>query len=98
MGRHDNRDDKRLALATPDLAADVHDTARFHFPEGLDTSGFVGWLASHRKTRLGTGVFVICGQNNTRGGIFDNGGCPALVGGEAIAEINRLRQQVGVPR
>jgi len=28
----------------------------FHFPEGLDNSGFVGWLATALKEELGTGV------------------------------------------
>src|SRR6185436_17586977 len=31
---------------------------RFHFPPGVDNSGFVGWLASHLKRKCGTGVFV----------------------------------------
>jgi hypothetical protein len=59
----------------------------FHFPEGLDNSGFVGWLASRLKQSLGTGVFVICGQNSDRGGIFDYWGCPAEIGQAAIAEV-----------
>lgn len=40
----------------------------FHFPPELDNSGFVGWLATELKRRLGTGVFVVCGQNSARGG------------------------------
>src|SRR4051812_33374912 len=32
----------------------------FHFPPNLDNSGFVGWLASHLKASVGTGVFVVC--------------------------------------
>ena len=49
---------------------------RFHFPSGVDNSGFVGWLASHLKREVGTGVFVVCGQNVRRGGIYDYWGCP----------------------
>jgi hypothetical protein len=49
---------------------------RFQFPGGLDNSGFVGWLASELKRRLGTGILVVCGQNSGRGGIFDYWGCP----------------------
>ena len=30
----------------------------FHFAPNLDNSGFVGWLASHLKASVGTGVFV----------------------------------------
>lgn len=48
----------------------------FHFKPGFDNSGFVGWLATHLKHSLGTGVFVVCGQNSNKGGIFDYWGCP----------------------
>jgi hypothetical protein len=30
----------------------------FHFDGCSDNNGFVGWLASHLKAKLGTGVFV----------------------------------------
>jgi len=63
----------------------------FHFTPGLDNSGFVGWLASHLKARLGTGVLVICGQNSKRGGIFDYWGTPLSVSSQVIAEVQRLR-------
>lgn len=61
---------------------------RFHFPAGLDNSGFVGWLADELKRRLGTGIFVVCGQNSQRGGIFDYWGCPLeLRGGAASGHV-----------
>lgn len=63
---------------------------RFHFPQGADNSGFVGWLASYLKARFGTGVFVTCGQNSGEGGIFDYWGCPWSIRSEIIAEIERL--------
>ena len=63
----------------------------FHFPEGLDNSGFVGWLASQLKRSVGTGVFVVCGQNGARGGIFDYWGCPVDVADQVLKEINSLR-------
>lgn len=69
---------------------------RFHFAEGMDNSGFVGWLASSLKTTLGTGVFVTCGQNCKRGGIFDYWGCPVQLGEQVIQEITRLRIQGNV--
>ena len=62
----------------------------FHFPEARDNSGFVGWLASHLKDRLGTGVFVICGYNSARGGVFDYWGCPAVLADELFAELHAL--------
>lgn len=63
----------------------------FHFPDAVDNSGFVGWLATHLKTRLGTGVFVVCGSNTARGGIYDYWGCPAELLDQATREIAALR-------
>jgi hypothetical protein len=57
----------------------------------LDNSGFVGWLASHLKTAVGTGVFVVCGQNTRRGGIFDYWGVPVEAADAVLAEVRRLR-------
>jgi hypothetical protein len=65
----------------------------FHFPDGLDNSGFVGWLATHLKRELGTGVFVVCGQNSKRGGIYDYWGCPAELRDEAQRVIEQLRER-----
>lgn len=64
----------------------------FHFPDGADNSGFVGWLATHLKARLGTGVFVVCGSNRGRGGIYDYWGCPADLTAEAIRVVAELRE------
>lgn len=63
----------------------------FHFPDGLDNSGFVGWLASRLKQELGTGVFVVCGQNSARGGIFDYWGVPLSMKDEADRVVAQLR-------
>jgi len=63
----------------------------FHFKEGLDNSGFVGWLASKIKRELGTGVFVVCGQNTGKGGIFDYWGCPIEIANEVIRLVQQLR-------
>ena len=63
----------------------------FHFTANLDNSGFVGWLASHLKASIGTGVLVVCGQNSQRGGIFDYWGAPTSVASQVIAEIRNLR-------
>jgi len=63
----------------------------FHFADGLDNSGFVGWLATALKQELGTGVLVICGQNSGRGGIYDYWGCPAQLRDEATRVIRQLR-------
>ncbi|MFI0484065.1 DUF6196 family protein [Actinomadura sp. 9N215] len=63
----------------------------FHFPADQDNSGFVGWLATHLKAELGTGVFVICGSNRARGGIYDYWGCPVDMLDEAVAVVEALR-------
>ena len=64
----------------------------FHFEDGLDNSGFVGWLASTIKRELGTGVFVVCGQNTKQGGIFDYWGCPTSISNEVITLVKELRK------
>lgn len=64
---------------------------RIHFPADVDNSGFVGWLASLMKSRFGTGVLVICGQNSARGGIFDYYGFPFELRARVFEEIRRLR-------
>lgn len=64
---------------------------RFHFPEDCDDSGFVGWLASHLKRTLGTGVFVVCGQNSASGGIFDYSGFPIGLRDSVLEQIAALR-------
>jgi hypothetical protein len=61
------------------------------FPAGLDNSGFVGWLAGRLKTELGTGVFVICGSNRDRGGIYDYWGCPIGLLDDTVAVVEALR-------
>ena len=63
----------------------------FHFEDGFDNSGFVGWLAWKIKEEFGSGVFVLCGQNSSNGGIFDYWGCPFVIAGKVIDYINDLR-------
>ncbi len=62
----------------------------FHFPAGVDNSGFVGWLASHIKHLTGSGVIVVCGTNSRRGGIYDYWGCPGVVRDEVLAAVHDL--------
>lgn len=62
----------------------------FHFKEGLDNSGFVGWLASRIKAELGTGLFVVCGQNSNKGGVFDYWGCPIAIAEEVLEFVKNL--------
>lgn len=62
----------------------------FHFDKCKDNSGFIGWLANHLKEKLGTGLFVTCGQNTSRDGIFDYWGCPVELGDKAVEEVQKL--------
>ncbi|GAA2159098.1 DUF6196 family protein [Actinomadura napierensis] len=63
----------------------------FHFSDQVDNSGFVGWLATRLKVELGTGVFVVCGSNRARGGIYDYWGCPIDLLPQAITVVETLR-------
>ena len=89
------RDDDVWSLLVPveKLGTENFRIFRFHFKEGLDNSGFVGWLATKIKEKFGSGIFVICGQNSEQGGIFDYNGCPIEISDEIIAFINKLRKQ-----
>jgi len=77
------------------VRADDRPTERFrlwcsHFPPNLDNSGFVGWLATRIKRKTGSGIFIVCGQNSARGGIYDYAGCPAGVADTVLGEIRAL--------
>lgn len=87
------RDDAVWSALVPndDPSQERFSVFSFHFQPGLDNSGFVGWLASHLKAAVGTGVFVVCGQNARRGGIFDYWGVPVEAADAVIAEVRRLR-------
>jgi hypothetical protein len=68
----------------------------FHFAVDLPNSGFVGWLASQFKQHLGTGVFVVCGQNAKDGGIYDYWGVPIEVAKPALALVASLGAQMHI--
>lgn len=68
----------------------------FHFPSGADNSGFVGWLATRIKATTGSGILVVCGQNATRGGIYDYWGCPAEAAHAVLPEV--LALTAGAPQ
>ncbi len=82
------RDDDVWGALVPsdDANAERFFVFSFHFA-GRDNSGFVGWLATLLKQRLGSGVFVMCGSNAGRGGIFDHWGAPLALRDAAIAEL-----------
>ena len=86
------RDDKVWSQLVPceDVGQELFGVFRFHFSEGADNSGFVGWLAMRLKQRFGTGVFVTCGQNREEGGIFDYWGVPASLASDVFADIQAL--------
>ncbi|MFD3699157.1 DUF6196 family protein [Streptomyces sp. NPDC058646] len=62
----------------------------------MDHSGFVGRPATHLKAEPGTGVFVVCGSNRTRGGIYDHRGRPIDLLDASVAAVGALR--AGGPR
>jgi hypothetical protein len=63
----------------------------FHFPEGIDNSGFIGWLATLLKHRAGTGAVVICGSNGNDGGVFDYWAIPVAAAEKARLLVDELR-------
>ena len=71
-------------------ADELFSVFRVHFASGLDNSGFVGWLATAFKRELGTGVFVVCGQNTRRGGIFDYWGVPLALREQAMRFLDEF--------
>ncbi|MCL2811517.1 MAG: DUF6196 family protein [Clostridia bacterium] len=77
-------------IPSEDKAKELFTVIGFHFKPGFDNSGFVGWLATHLKQKLGTGVFVVCGQNSNKGGIFDYWGSPVEIGNAFIEEVQSL--------
>jgi len=77
-------------VPSEDLTKERFKIIRFYFKEALDNSGFIGWLASHLKHKIGTGVFVICGQNRGHGGIYDYWGYPLDAAESVIEEIQNL--------
>ena len=85
------RDDEVWSQLVPcvDSNQELFKIFSFHFENCIDNSGFVGWLASHLKTELGTGVFVTCGQNLKRGGIFDYWGCPLEIAEDVVSQIEK---------
>ncbi|MDE3720129.1 DUF6196 family protein [Nocardiopsis sp. N85] len=62
------------------------------FPPGIDNSGYVGWLSTTVKRRTGSGVFVVCGDNPARGGIFDYLGYPLEAAESVRSLIDDLRR------
>jgi hypothetical protein len=64
---------------------------RTTFSPAIDNSGFVGWLATTIKQRTGSGVFLVCGDNPARGGIFDYLGYPLAMADEVRDLIDGLR-------
>jgi hypothetical protein len=81
-------------------SAELFKVFGFHFEGIEDNSGFVGWLASYLKRELGAGLFVVCGHNSKRGGIFDYWGCPAELAEPVTRQIRLLidRGKVGDDR
>jgi hypothetical protein len=76
------RDHEKLSALSPDSpehsGGDRFAVFRVVLPAGEDDSGFVGWLSSRIKARTGSGVFVICGHDRERGGVFDYYGVPVV--------------------
>ncbi|GHE82120.1 hypothetical protein GCM10017786_11050 [Amycolatopsis deserti] len=84
------RDDGRASALCPAGPGERFAVFRVVLPRGADDSGFVGWLSTRVKASTGSGLFVICGQNSERGGIFDFYGVPEAAAGEVRELLERL--------
>jgi len=90
------RDEGQLSVLCPasepasETAEERFGVFRVVLPSGADDSGFVGWLATRIKAATGSGLFVVCGQNRERGGIFDYYGVPEVAVPEVAAVLERL--------
>lgn len=82
----------------PDDALEKFGVTLTTFAPHIENSGFVGWLATAIKRRLGSGVFVICGDNPRRGGIFDYLGYPLAIKAAVHTLMDELRLPVGRDR
>jgi hypothetical protein len=88
----------QLVPMRPESSALTYTVFSLHFAEAMSASGFVGWLASHLKRTVGTGVIVVCGRDARQSdaldavslGLFDYWGCPSHVGEAVIAEVRAL--------
>jgi len=77
-------------IPSKEKSTELYKVFSFHFKRGIDNSGFVGWLASYLKHKIGTGVFVVCGFDSQQGGFYDYWGCPAEISDKVIYEVNKL--------
>lgn len=88
------RDEGRRSGVCPATAAtdsaELFRVFRVVLPPARDDSGFVEWLASRIKEATGSGVFVLCGYNRHRGGVFDYYGVPEAAASEVRLLLNRL--------
>jgi hypothetical protein len=80
-----------LVPASPQHVGEQFGVTLTTFPPQIDNSGYVGWLATTIKQTLGSGVFVICGDNPRRGGIFDYLGYPLEMADAVHSLIDQLR-------
>jgi hypothetical protein len=91
------RDGEHWSQLVPASQGEMLAVWMFHFLDGADNSGFVGWLASEIKKRTGSGVAVVCGQNSLRGGIFDYWMCPVEASEDVLRVVGELRSD-GIER
>jgi hypothetical protein len=85
------RDEGRLSALRPSSGTgEQFQVFRVVLPPAVDDSGFVGWLSSRVKAATGSGLFVICGYDKERGGVFDYYGVPDAAAEDVRRVIARL--------
>jgi hypothetical protein len=88
-------DEGRVSALVPGVSdtEEVFTVFRVVLPAGVDDSGFVGWLASTIKAATGSGLFVVCGYDEQRGGIYDYYGVPQGVAGQVRHVVAALSSE-----
>jgi hypothetical protein len=87
-------DEGRVSALVPGRSdGEVFEVFRVVLPAGVDDSGFVGWFASAIKAATGSGVFVVCGYDEQRGGIYDYYGVPRRAARDVRAVVDALSRE-----
>ncbi|WP_224390227.1 DUF6196 family protein [Pseudonocardia sp. ICBG1293] len=90
------RDEGRTSALVPAGAGtELFEVLRVVLPRGRDDSGFVGWFASQVKAATGSGLFVVCGYDAARGGVYDYYGVPRDAAQRVRAAVAALHRPAG---
>lgn len=82
-----------VLVPSPHHEPDRLHVTRINFTSDQDNSGFGGWLATLLKSKLGTGVAVVCGYESANGGVFDYWCIPEEISVSAVKLLETWQQE-----